>query len=1097
MVTKKGFLVAFTFICVTLFSFRLSAQLVDIQVSNFIITSSVGMPPNYVPAGEKYSFAQDDIVIPWIRVGAVTTGVAYQIIIEWYNPSGSLVFTDRSDPINTAPYVYHVPNTFSGLTCISGLWKVIYKIKHINSGIIYDIGHKNFTLTCSCIPPPAPIVTNAQICRGNTANLMASGCSGGIITWWDMPTLGSKVWTGTTYPTFQLSNNTIYYAQCEVNSCISETRSAATVTVQQCNAGNSCPSSAVIQLEKQFTANGSNYDVAFTLTGAPPQYLNGDLAYIFNGYKVEAGIPNSNPMLPSITPMTIDSCKTATSDPRLCPLIIIPDYVCGCNGATYSSPCYATADGNPSIHSGAYTGSEKIQFSTKNVAPNTTFTVWVTLKYRNGNPFNQPCTYIFQITTPNCTLRANAILPITKCGTGAQIFNLTTYNSSILGSQNGTVNWYTDANATQLIPPTTANNYSSIGTTVYARIISPQGCQSNIIPVVLQVTTQSPSAGTPASALVLCSGSNNSTVQLSSLITGASSVGEWQFVASSGVSVGSNFSAANGTLNPTGLAVNTYQFKHIVSNECDRDTAVVTVRIAPKPTANPIDTIKNCGTGTFDLTQSSITTPILGTQTGSRVNWFSDANGSTAITTASNYDISRGSTVYAQVINSDNCTSNLIAVKLKQIATPYTGIPLQPMSLCYRTSGLSLIYLDNLIINEQAGGVWSLEAGSQEPAAAFNSVNGTLNPNGLSAGKYRFKYLIANTCGQEASTTIEVNIGNQPTANAGRNDTINCKKMSVVLTGTPNVLNTAFEWKSPTGSTYSGISTTVQEGGIYTFTATDNASGCKASSTVTVLIDKTPPVITDITTKAATCANTTDGEITVNTTGSSLMYKLDNGVFGTSKVFKLLKGGNYTVTVQSKNFCEASKSVTITAPPPFTQKISFPPCYYYVGSEVQLILESKGGITPIKYVWSVVPSVNLSYLTLLTPKFTIKDTNSLKIRVIAADITGCIATDSILFDKIRENKAPDIITPNGDGANDVLAFPDLECGKNPTQFIDNEITIVNRWGTVVYYMKNYDNTWGGTNQDGQLLPQGTYFYVLRLSIGQGRIYRGNVLIMRQ
>ena len=69
---------------------------------------------------------------------------------------------------------------------------------------------------------------------------------------------------------------------------------------------------------------------------------------------------------------------------------------------------------------------------------------------------------------------------------------------------------------------------------------------------------------------------------------------------------------------------------------------------------------------------------------------------------------------------------------------------------------------------------------------------------------------------------------------------------------------------------------------------------------------------------------------------------------------------------------------------------------------------------------------------------------------------------------------PNVMTPNGDGLNDLLKIPCL------TAFPDNEIRVYNRWGDRVYDSAPYNNNWGGTFK-GELLPPGTYYYILRLS----------------
>ena len=49
---------------------------------------------------------------------------------------------------------------------------------------------------------------------------------------------------------------------------------------------------------------------------------------------------------------------------------------------------------------------------------------------------------------------------------------------------------------------------------------------------------------------------------------------------------------------------------------------------------------------------------------------------------------------------------------------------------------------------------------------------------------------------------------------------------------------------------------------------------------------------------------------------------------------------------------------------------------------------------------------------------------------------------------------------------------------NVNFFPDNELKIFNRWGTLVYKASPYNNDWNGTNNNGEELPVGTYFFVL-------------------
>ncbi len=85
---------------------------------------------------------------------------------------------------------------------------------------------------------------------------------------------------------------------------------------------------------------------------------------------------------------------------------------------------------------------------------------------------------------------------------------------------------------------------------------------------------------------------------------------------------------------------------------------------------------------------------------------------------------------------------------------------------------------------------------------------------------------------------------------------------------------------------------------------------------------------------------------------------------------------------------------------------------------------------------------------------------------------------------------PNAITPNGDGKNDALRIDGID------QYPNNELLIFNRWGDILYKAKPYNNDWQGVNQSGGELPEGTYYYVLRLNVNDGKILRGNMTILR-
>jgi gliding motility-associated-like protein len=70
---------------------------------------------------------------------------------------------------------------------------------------------------------------------------------------------------------------------------------------------------------------------------------------------------------------------------------------------------------------------------------------------------------------------------------------------------------------------------------------------------------------------------------------------------------------------------------------------------------------------------------------------------------------------------------------------------------------------------------------------------------------------------------------------------------------------------------------------------------------------------------------------------------------------------------------------------------------------------------------------------------------------------------------------PDGISPNGDGFNDLFEIQNLY-----GVHLNHTLKIFNRYGVCVF---NGDNNlkWDGTSDDGDLVPVGTYFYVLNLN----------------
>jgi len=79
---------------------------------------------------------------------------------------------------------------------------------------------------------------------------------------------------------------------------------------------------------------------------------------------------------------------------------------------------------------------------------------------------------------------------------------------------------------------------------------------------------------------------------------------------------------------------------------------------------------------------------------------------------------------------------------------------------------------------------------------------------------------------------------------------------------------------------------------------------------------------------------------------------------------------------------------------------------------------------------------------------------------------------------------PNVITPNGDGQNDVFHIVNLE------GYPQSQMLIFNRWGDLVYQSDDYKNDW-----NGGACPDGVYYYILTLK--NGTSYHGTVTVFRE
>jgi len=102
---------------------------------------------------------------------------------------------------------------------------------------------------------------------------------------------------------------------------------------------------------------------------------------------------------------------------------------------------------------------------------------------------------------------------------------------------------------------------------------------------------------------------------------------------------------------------------------------------------------------------------------------------------------------------------------------------------------------------------------------------------------------------------------------------------------------------------------------------------------------------------------------------------------------------------------------------------------------------------------------------------------------------------AMVYIQVLELNTPNVynvLTPNGDGINDVLIIGDI------SEYPENELYIYNRWGDEIAKFKNYNNqtnAWDCRREkDNKIVPSGVYYYILKV-YHPNYIYKGWIYVI--
>ncbi|MDX2002124.1 MAG: Ig-like domain-containing protein [Chitinophagales bacterium] len=374
------------------------------------------------------------------------------------------------------------------------------------------------------------------------------------------------------------------------------------------------------------------------------------------------------------------------------------------------------------------------------------------------------------------------------------------------------------------------------------------------------------------------------------------------------------------------------------------------------------------------------------------------------------------------------------------------------------------------------------------------NVSNTATAANLGAGTYAVYASDANGCLTDTAVivltqpdSLSANIGTTIGACAGYSD--GEIRIKAVFGGTAPY---TYEWSNDsTGAVVSGLSA-----GTYAVTISD-AKGCQIVQTVQLA-----PVaaITLTRNQQGACVNGLGSiDLTVGNGVAPFTFVWNTGAT-TEDIDSLIKG-TYSVVVTDANGCSVADSFVVSCNQPPIAVDDTATTTSNTSVDIPVMVNDSdpdGDIlsdpTIIDNPNNGTVNVNGSIVT-YTPNQGFVGIDTFFYQICDDGIPNLCDTAMVIIIVLPDRpnvSIPDGFSPNGDEYNPTFEIPDID------KYPGSKLVIFNRWGNTVYESpaEGYDNKWDGTDMDGEMLPDGTYFYILEVNDGNKTTYNGFVTIQR-
>jgi large repetitive protein len=504
------------------------------------------------------------------------------------------------------------------------------------------------------------------------------------------------------------------------------------------------------------------------------------------------------------------------------------------------------------------------------------------------------------------------------------------------------------------------------------------------------------------------------------------------------------------------------------SNGCSVITPAITNTVSAAPEANAGQGGNKCDLN-FNL--SAVPSVGVGTWTKSSgpgsVKFTPDANTPAATVTVSDYGV-------------------------------YTFTWTELNATCSSSSNVTVSFFQRPVANPGAGGnncgpdfllnaVPSVGTGTWTKTAGPGTVSFNPNVNTSSAtvtvsefGQYTFTWTEVNgSCSNSAS--VNVNFLQVPAANAGKDTTV-CG-LNLTLGAVPGIGAGVGLWSKFSGpgiaeftpdANRADSKVAVSMPGLYEFLWTEANSSCQSSDKVIALFYNNPPLWAGRDTTICKGSFVQLGAIGTGSVKWSPGSVLNDSTIN-NPVATPVGTTTFSVVLTDDAGCKNADSVVVSVTEIPVAVAGPDQVLNYVFNTT--VSAEPPGINETGF-WTLVlgsakiesPSGTTTKLTGLAPG----------VNRVLWTVSNDVCSPSLDFITITVNDfvIPTLITPNMDGKNDYFVLQGLvTLGKT-------ELTVFDRRGIQVFSNSNYDNKWNGIDNNGNMLPDDTYFFTLKTENGK-------------